>query len=61
MEGKHIIFILLFVFIILYLYINKKESFDYCLNNDNINFINKKDMCDVYETKLSNKITKVET
>lgn len=61
MEVKHIIFLLLFIFIIFYLYINKKESFDYCLNNDNINFINKKDMCDVYETKLSNKITKVET
>jgi len=61
MEGKHIIILLLFVFIILYLYMNKKESFEYCLNNDNINFINQKDMCNVYETKLSNKITKVDS
>ena len=37
MESKHII-ILLFLGIILFLYFNRKESFDYCLNNDNINF-----------------------
>jgi len=60
MESKHII-ILLFLGIILFLYFNRKESFDYCLNNDNINFINQKDMCNVYETKLTNKITKVKS
>jgi hypothetical protein len=61
MKNIHIVILLLFVSIILYLYLNKKESFDYCLNNDNINFIKEKDMCDVYETKLNNKITKVES
>jgi hypothetical protein len=44
MKNIHIVILLLFVSIILYLYLNKKESFDYCLNNDIIinifNFIN---------------------
>lgn len=61
MKNIHIVILLVFLGIIFYLYVNKKELFDYCLNNDNINFINKKNACDVYETKLTNNITKIES
>jgi hypothetical protein len=62
MKNLHIIILIVIIGIVVYLFFNKIESFEYCLDNDNINFIKKKDnKCNVYETKLNNNITKVES
>ena len=58
MQPESLIVLILIVCIILYISFNYKEKFDYCLDNDNINFIKKReDQCNVYEKKLTNKVT----
>lgn len=62
MKNSHLLILILFIGIIIYLFLNKKESFEYCLDNKNINFISKRDeICNIYETKLNNNITKVKS
>lgn len=58
MKTETIIIIIILIGIIIYLSYNKQENFEYCLDNDNINFITKRDNnCSVYEKTLNNKIT----
>ncbi len=58
MQTESLIVLFLIVCVILYISFNYKEKFDYCLDNDNINFIKKReDQCNVYEKKLTNKVT----
>ncbi len=58
MESRTIILIIILILIIIYLYSRNQENFEYCLDNNNINFIKKRgDQCNVYEKKLTNRVT----
>lgn len=58
MKTETIIILIIITCIILYIITRKQENFEYCIDNDNINFIKKRDdQCTVYEKKLTNKVT----
>jgi len=58
METTTVILLIILILLIIYLYSHRQENFEYCLDNDNINFIKKRDdQCNVYEKKLTNKVT----
>lgn len=58
MKPETCILIIILILIIIYLYSRNQENFEYCLDNDNINFIKKReDQCNVYEKKLTNRVT----
>jgi len=58
MKPETCILIIILILLIIYLYNHRQENFEYCLDNDNINFIKKRDdQCNVYEKKLTNKVT----
>lgn len=58
MKPETCILIIILILLIIYLYNNRQENFEYCLDNDNINFIKKReDQCNVYEKKLTNRVT----
>jgi hypothetical protein len=64
MQPESLIVLFFILCVILYISFNykekfiNKENFEYCLDNDNINFIKKReDQCTVYEKKLANKVT----
>jgi hypothetical protein len=57
MKTKTLIMIGILIFV-LYLAYNRQENFEYCLDNDNIYFIKKRDdQCDIYEKTLNNKVS----
>jgi len=58
METTTVILLIILILLIIYVYNHRQENFEYCLDNDNINFIKKRDdQCNVYEKKLTNKVT----